>query len=118
MLSAVAIRATADCLNAWVKLRRFFLGTLVLLVEQCVLFPCLSSGVHFTLPRTHAEIAEVLGMSEGSLIMRRGSFASLGGNGRLNHPAVQSRRIHERHKHTTNAELCSMALRVLEAKKG
>src|SRR5476649_1723856 len=46
MLSAVAMRATADCLNAWVKLRRCFLGTLVLLGEQCVLFPCLSSGVH------------------------------------------------------------------------
>src|ERR1700722_15643107 len=46
MLSAVAIRATAASLNACVKLRRFFLGTLVLLVEQCVLFPCLSSGVH------------------------------------------------------------------------
>src|SRR6266704_2484558 len=46
MLSAVAIRATTDCLNPWVKLRRFFLGTLVLLGEQCVLFPCLSSGVH------------------------------------------------------------------------
>jgi hypothetical protein len=46
MLAAVAIWATADCLNAWVNLRRFFLGTLVRLTVQCVLFQCLSAGVH------------------------------------------------------------------------
>src|ERR1051326_5548909 len=36
VLSVVAMRVTADCLNAWVKLRRFFRGALVLLGEQCV----------------------------------------------------------------------------------
>jgi hypothetical protein len=45
-MRVVAIRLTAASLNAWVKLRRFFLSTLVLLGEQCALFPCLSSGVH------------------------------------------------------------------------
>ena len=69
------------------------------------------------LPLNQAEIAKVLGMSEGSLIMRRANFASLDDKGGLEHPALQSRRIHERHKDTANAELRSMALRVLEAKK-
>jgi hypothetical protein len=57
-------------------------------------------------------------MSEGSLMMRRGNFASLDGRGGLNHPAAQSRRIHERHKDTPDAELRSMVLRVLDAKTG
>ena len=68
------------------------------------------------LPRKHAEIAKVLGMSEGSLIRRRENFAHLDNKGGLSHVAKQSIRIHERHEKTTNAELRSMALRVLEAK--
>jgi hypothetical protein len=70
------------------------------------------------LPLKRAEIAKMLGMSEGSLIRRRGNFAFLDGKGRLNHPAAQSRRIHERHKDTTDTELRSLVIRVLEAKKG
>jgi hypothetical protein len=69
------------------------------------------------LPLKQAEIAKVLGMSESSLIMRRGNFASLDGKGGLSHPAQQSRRIHERHMGTTNADLRAMALRVIDAKK-
>jgi hypothetical protein len=69
-----------------------------------------------SLPLKLAEIAKVLGMSEGSLMRRRGNFAYLDGKGRLNHPASQSRRIHERHKHTTDTELRSIVVRMLDAK--
>jgi hypothetical protein len=69
------------------------------------------------LPLEQAQIAKVLGASESSLIMRRANFASLDGKSGLNHPASQSGRIHERHKRTTNADLRTMVLRVIDGKK-
>jgi hypothetical protein len=63
------------------------------------------------------QIAKLLGMSEASLIMRRGNFAHLDGKGGLSHPAAQSIQIYERHKNTPLGELRGMALRVLEAKR-
>ena len=66
------------------------------------------------LPLTQPEIAELLGMPESSLIMKQGNYRSLAGGNGLSSASAQSRRIFERHKKTSHADLRQLVLEVLD----
>jgi len=69
------------------------------------------------LPMMQAGIANRLGMSETSLIMRQHNFGHLDNGTGLSHVAAQTRRIHRHYRNATEAELRPLALRVLNAPK-
>jgi hypothetical protein len=60
-----------------------------------------------------AGIAKRLGMSAGSLALRRANFAHLDGRPGLDHVANLSRRIRQQYEKATEAELRALVLRVL-----
>jgi hypothetical protein len=65
------------------------------------------------LPGTLKEIGTILGMGEGSLRMRIGNFRALDGTGSLDHTAKLSRKVHEEHKLTPQAEHKARVLKIL-----
>ena len=60
-----------------------------------------------------AGIAKLLGMPEGSLIMRQSNFAHLDGRKGLDHVAEQSRRVHQRYGPLKEPDLRAMVLPLL-----
>jgi hypothetical protein len=69
------------------------------------------------LPLTRREIAEMIGTSEDSLIMRQRNFAFLDGRCRLKNAAQLSHRVHEECKNASQSELLTLAKRALDAKR-
>ncbi len=69
------------------------------------------------LARSVAAAAEKLGIESGTLQMRIGNFKFLDGNGRLNHPAKQSRRVYDEYKDIPEKELRAIAARILSGQK-
>lgn len=67
------------------------------------------------LPLGLAGIAKLLGMPEGSMIMRKSNFRHLDGRDGLDHAAEQSREIHRRFGKLTESEMRPLVLRVLQA---
>jgi hypothetical protein len=67
---------------------------------------------------TRAGIAKLLGMPEGSLVMRQSNMAFLDGRKGLDHVAEQSRRVHREYGKKTEQELRMLVLRILDAKRG
>jgi hypothetical protein len=64
-----------------------------------------------------AGIAKLLGMPEGSLVMRQSNFAHVDGRWGLAHVAEQSRRVHQLYAKMTEPELRPLVLKVLDQKK-
>jgi hypothetical protein len=70
------------------------------------------------LPLMQAGVAKLLGMPEGSLVMRQSNFAYLDGRDGLDHAAEQSREVRQRYGKMTEPELRPLVLKVLDANKG
>jgi len=62
-------------------------------------------------------VATLLGMPEGSLVMRQSNFAYLDGRNGLDHAAKQSREVHRRYGAMTEVELRPLVCKVLRAKR-
>jgi hypothetical protein len=69
------------------------------------------------LPMKLASLTDVLGMSEASMIMRKGNFAALDREGGLSNAAKQTKVIYERQRKTSEAELRGLVQAHLSSKQ-
>jgi hypothetical protein len=69
------------------------------------------------LARSVAAAAEKLGIASGTLHLRIGNFKFLDGNGRLNHPAKQSRRVFDQYKDIPEKELRAIVAGILSGEE-